>query len=58
MKLTTLLLAWSMPVFAQTDTLPAGTTVPEHPRILLFDNERKRRSGSAAAADPAWQKDA
>ncbi|MGN7723542.1 heparinase II/III domain-containing protein [Chitinophaga sp. 22620] len=55
MKLTTLLLAWSMPVFAQTDTLPAGTTVPEHPRILLLKGE-EAQIRQAAAADPAWQK--
>lgn len=55
MKLATLLLILSLPAFARQDTLPKGTIVPEHPRILLLKGEEAQLR-EAAAADPAWQK--
>lgn len=55
MKLTTFFLLLAMQTFAQSDTLPAGTSVPGHPRILLLKGEETQLK-KLIAADPVWQK--
>ncbi len=45
----------SLPVFAQTDTLPKSTEVPGHPRILLLKGEEAQLK-KLAASDAVWRK--
>lgn len=50
-----LLMLLSMHVFAQKDSLSAGTTVPGHPRILMLKGEEAALK-QLTATDPVWGK--